>query len=65
MKKLILLISILCVVNPSANSQTMVKHAPPMFDSVRANIAYGKIDTVVYESETVGAKRKAVIYTPP
>lgn len=65
MKLPFLLSSILCVVGLSANSQSIIKHAPPGFDSVRADIAHGKIDTVLYESTTVGTRRKAVIYTPP
>ena len=46
-------------------AQNMTKHAPQGFDSLRTDIAHGKIDTVYYESKTVGTKRKAVIYTPP
>jgi enterochelin esterase-like enzyme len=48
-----------------AHSQNIVKHAPAGFDSLRADIAHGKIDTVRYTSKTVGTTRKAVIYTPP
>src|SRR5262245_29264106 len=40
--------------------------APPKdFDKKRDNIDRGKVETVEYESKTVGAKRKAVVYTPP
>lgn len=42
-----------------------VKPAPAGFDAVRENIAHGKIDTISYQSKTVGNKRKAVVYTPP
>jgi len=49
----------------TSQKQSIVKHAPPGFDSLRANIAHGKIDTINYESKTVGTERKAVIYTPP
>lgn len=41
------------------------QQAPPMFDVVRENIARGSIDTVVYQSKTVGSQRKALVYTPP
>lgn len=47
------------------NAQEIVKYAPQGFDSLRAGIAQGKIDTISYESKTVGNKRKALIYTPP
>lgn len=43
------------------------KFSPPPrgFDARREGIAHGKIDTVEYESKTVGAKRTARVYTPP
>jgi enterochelin esterase-like enzyme len=60
------LILFLLIVLPlvPGNAQT-VKHAPEGFDVVRDNIPHGKIDTVFYESKTVGSKRKALVYTPP
>ncbi|HEX7583064.1 MAG TPA: alpha/beta hydrolase-fold protein [Prolixibacteraceae bacterium] len=39
--------------------------APEGFDKVRENIPHGKIGTVEYQSKTVGATRKMMIYTPP
>jgi GH35 family endo-1,4-beta-xylanase/enterochelin esterase-like enzyme len=40
--------------------------APPEgFDSRRDGIDRGKLDTVEYDSKTVGVKRKARVYTPP
>ncbi|MFO0928688.1 MAG: alpha/beta hydrolase-fold protein [Gemmataceae bacterium] len=39
--------------------------APGGFDVRRDGIARGKLETVEYESTTVGAKRKAQVYTPP
>ena len=38
---------------------------PANFDKPRTGIAFGKIDTIRYKSKTVGAKRKALVYTPP
>src|SRR6185369_12837155 len=49
----------------SANSQEIIKQAPPGFDTVRANIPHGTIDTIVYKSLTVGTNRRILIYTPP
>ena len=46
-------------------SQHEIKTPPPGFDIVRENIPHGKIDSVLYQSKTVGTKRKAMIYTPP
>lgn len=65
MKRITLTISALFVFSIIANAQNIVKHAPQGFDSLRTDIAHGKIDTVVYESKTVGTERRAVIYTPP
>ena len=65
MKRLFFLFSALLVFNLNATSQDVLRHAPLGFDSVRADRTHGKIDTVYYESKTVGTKRKAVIYTPP
>jgi enterochelin esterase-like enzyme len=65
MKKLIYMIIALLGITFLSNAQGTVKHAPQGFDSLRTNIAHGKIDTVYYASKTVGTKRKAIIYTPP
>lgn len=46
-------------------AQNLVSHAPHGFDSLRTNIQHGKIDTISYNSKTVGTSRKALIYTPP
>ncbi len=48
-----------------ASAQNIVRQAPRGFDSARVDIPRGRIDTVRYESNTVGVARKAVIYTPP
>jgi enterochelin esterase-like enzyme len=40
--------------------------APPEgFDKERSGIPHGKIETVDYDSKSVGTKRKALVYTPP
>ena len=39
--------------------------APQGFDAKRDGIDRGKLETVEYDSTTVGAKRKAQVYTPP
>lgn len=40
--------------------------APPVgFDQVREGIARGKVETVEYDSKSVGTRRKMVVYTPP
>lgn len=65
MKKLLFLISVLFVFNLNSNAQNIEKHAPQGFDSLRTDIAHGKIDSIYYDSKTVGTKRKAMIYTPP
>ncbi len=39
--------------------------APAGFDAKREGIERGKLETVEYDSTTVGGKRKARVYTPP
>lgn len=46
-------------------SQDEIKQAPQGFDVVKANIQHGKIDSILYKSETVGTTRKAIVYYPP
>jgi enterochelin esterase-like enzyme len=65
MNRLILSISTLFLYGAIAYSQNAVKQAPQGFDVLHAGIPQGKIDTVYYESKTVGSIRKSVIYTPP
>src|SRR6185369_6891307 len=38
---------------------------PEGFDKAREGIDHGKVETVEYDSKSVGNKRKAVVYTPP
>jgi enterochelin esterase-like enzyme len=65
MKKLNFIIFALCFLNMLIKAQNIDKHAPQGFDSIRSGIPSGKIDSVYYESKTVGAKRRVMIYTPP
>jgi enterochelin esterase-like enzyme len=45
--------------------QDEIKAMPKGFDAKRADIERGKVETIEYESKTVGSKRKVVVYTPP
>jgi enterochelin esterase-like enzyme len=47
------------------HAQNPVLPASPGFDILRPGISHGAIDTIAYDSKTVGTKRKALIYTPP
>jgi len=47
------------------SAQTFDKQTPQGFDIEKKEIPHGKIDTVTYESKTVGTQRKALVYTPP
>lgn len=64
MKKILLIIGVLGIMI-SSFAQNIEKEAPKGFDKERAGIAKGKLDTIKYESKTVGANRKALVYTPP
>jgi len=46
-------------------AQSSIPHSQAGFDVEKTGIAQGKIETVTYNSKTVGTKRKALIYTPP
>jgi enterochelin esterase-like enzyme len=63
--RIFLLLAIISFAFSSQAQQPFVTRAPRDFDSLRSGIAHGRIDTVIYNSKTVGAKRKALIYTPP
>ncbi|MBS1564976.1 MAG: esterase, partial [Bacteroidetes bacterium] len=65
MKKIILSIAALLACCILSNAQNSIKQAPRGFDSLRADIAHGRIDTVSYTSNTVGTTRRALVYTPP
>lgn len=49
----------------SAFAQGEITPAPAGFDMYRSDIPHGRIDTIRYESATVAATRKALVYTPP
>lgn len=46
-------------------AQNDIAPAPEGFDISREDIPHGKVDTITYESKTVGNNRNALIYTPP
>ncbi|MEA5260117.1 alpha/beta hydrolase-fold protein [Arcicella aquatica] len=65
MKKTIVSFSIFFLMNLMVYAQKIEKEGPKGFDQVRTGIATGKLDTIKYESKTVGTTRKALVYTPP
>jgi len=65
MKKVFFLTVALVLTISQLKAQSLEKHAPEGFDSLQANIPHGKIDTITYDSKTVGVNRRALIYTPP
>ena len=65
MRYVTLVIAFTIALTNRPKAQNIIEHAPPGFDSLRAAIPHGKIDTVTYNSKTVGTKRIALIYTPP
>jgi enterochelin esterase-like enzyme len=65
MKKLTLLFAILILCGNLIFAQNMEKEMPKGYENARNGIAKGKIDTVQYESKTVGSTRKTLVYTPP
>jgi len=65
MKQLYILLAVFILISVSAKAQNIEKEAPKGFDVVQPHIAHGKIDTITYDSKTVGTKRRALVYTPP
>lgn len=65
MKHIYTLFAVFMLISGTAKAQNIEKEAPPGFDVVQPNIAHGKIDTITYDSKTVGTKRRALVYTPP
>ncbi len=55
----------LSLLSLSSYSQGTFNPSSLGFDVVLNGIPHGKIDTITYNSKTVGAIRKALIYTPP
>ncbi len=51
-------------VNASAVLE-LPNHAPEDFIQVRPDIPHGKLETITYNSKSIGVDRKAVVYTPP
>lgn len=65
MKNTILLICLWIIAGNFAFAQSPVTPAMPGYDIYRESIPHGTIDTINYQSKTVGNSRKALIYTPP
>jgi enterochelin esterase-like enzyme len=63
MKNLLFIVFITIAV--TTHAQSPVTQMPVGYDSYRADIPHGRIDTVMYPSRTVGTNRKTLIYTPP
>ena len=51
--------------SPAAGRTPVPATAPAGFDARRQGIERGKVETVEYDSKTVGVKRKMLVYTPP
>jgi len=60
-----LLIAGLLLLCLSGLAQTEYKFSPQGFDIASESTPHGKIDTITYNSKTVGTDRRALIYTPP
>ncbi|MCE7041658.1 alpha/beta hydrolase-fold protein [Dyadobacter sp. CY312] len=65
MKRRISIVMSLMLLATLGMAQDIQKEMPKGYDTVQPGAAAGKIDTIQYESKTVGSKRKALIYTPP
>ncbi|WP_295714578.1 alpha/beta hydrolase-fold protein [Mucilaginibacter sp.] len=64
-KQVFLAVCAVLLFNAPVYSQDIVSQARAGFDVFRTDIPHGKIDTITYQSKTVGNTRRALIYTPP
>jgi len=65
MRHFLALFTVIVLSGMWASAQNSVAPAPYGFDIVRSDVVQGTIDTITYQSKTVGTTRKALIYTPP
>lgn len=47
------------------DKEPIILQAPFGFDQVKSKVKHGNVETISYKSKTVGAIRKANVYTPP
>ena len=62
---LLLEVCLIGVVPARAAEDKPMPTPPSGFDVAREGVPRGNVETVEYDSKSVGAKRKMVIYTPP
>ena len=65
MKKLFFILTSLLSAVFGAHAQEKISQMPIGYDSLRTGIPHGRLDSITYTSKTVGATRKALVYTPP
>lgn len=65
MRKLFFAVSAALFLSAPVYSQNAVQPSTPGYDVIQDSIAHGNIDTISYNSKTIGSKRLALIYTPP
>ncbi|GEC71470.1 Enterochelin esterase [Flavobacterium flevense] len=65
MKKIIVTATMLFMCNLIVVAQKIEKEGPNGFDQLKPAIAHGTIDTITYDSKTVGTTRKALVYKTP
>ncbi|KQS30632.1 alpha/beta hydrolase-fold protein [Dyadobacter sp. Leaf189] len=65
MKRILLLVACITMFVNIGNAQENKMEMPKGYDTVREGVPTGKLDSVSYQSKTVGNARKALVYTPP
>ena len=65
MKNIVILLVCALAYCFEVQAQKPIPHSRTGFDVEKFGTVKGKIDTVTYQSKTVGTKRKALVYTPP
>ncbi|MCF0050420.1 esterase [Dyadobacter sp. LJ53] len=65
MKRILSIVMSVLLLVSASQAQEILKEMPKGYDTVQSGVAAGRIDSVQYQSKTVGTKRKVLIYTPP
>ncbi len=62
-KNFLLMMSLLCLTCAAMAQESALP--PAGFDALRTGIVHGHLDTISYDSKTVGSTRHAIVYLPP
>jgi enterochelin esterase-like enzyme len=59
------LLALVLAAGVGADEPKKLEPAPKGFDKRRDDVKRGKVETITYDSKSIGGKRRMVVYTPP